>query len=229
MTVEPRPGRRREIKMLADACDLPEVRCWIRLHGAAFRPLHPPRQINNAYLDTPHLESFEDSLAGVAMKRKLRLRWYGTSARAVGAVVQLKGREGSSGWKVEQAVGRPLDLEGASWSSVLDSIRSHLAGDLRREMDRRTHPIFINQYRREYYVSADRRVRLTLDAAQAVFDQRHSSIVNLARRAATLRQVIVELKAGADDLRLAEVSSAMPLRFEAASKYVMAVEALLAR
>lgn len=223
------PNLRREIKMLAGAHALSEVRAWIRANPAGFRRLHPPRQINNAYLDTPHLESLEENLAGIAVKRKLRLRWYGTSARAARVVVQIKGKLGSSGWKVEHHVDQPIDLAGASWSAIRSSIRPGLAGQIRSEFDRRTLPVFINHYQREYFVSGDRRVRLTLDTAQVVYDQRHSGIVNLTRPAATLPYAIVELKADAGDARLAQVSATLPLRFEAVSKYVMAAEAVLGR
>ena len=68
---------RHELKMTADGHWLAQARTWIRLHPAGFRTTFPTRLVNNLYLDTPHLNSFNANQAGVSTRQKLRLRWYG--------------------------------------------------------------------------------------------------------------------------------------------------------
>jgi hypothetical protein len=229
LTAPPAVQFRRELKMVGEAEDLPAIRAWIRLHPAGFVPLHPPRRVNNAYFDTPELRSLEESRAGIAVKHKIRVRWYGSSDSGVQAVFQIKSRFGQAGAKSEQRLPAPLDLMRARWSDVIATVRAGLGLEMRQLFERQGVPLFINRYDREYHVTGDRRVRLTLDSQQAVFDQRHSSLVNTHLPAAAIRTVIVELKAGLDEERLAEISSRLPLRIQAASKYVMAAERLLAR
>lgn len=229
MIAPPAVQLRREVKMVGDAQDLPEIRAWIRLHPAGFVPLHLPRRINNAYFDSPDLRSLEESRAGIAVKHKIRVRWYGPSDSGVRALFQIKSRYGQAGAKQEQRLPAPLDFACARWSDVIATVRSGLESGMRHVFDGQGVPLFINRYDREYHVSGDRRVRVTIDSTQVVFDQRHSSMVNTLLPSAAIRMVIVEFKAGLDEERLGDISSRLPLRVQAASKYVMAAERLLAR
>ena len=52
------------------------VQVVIRQHPAGFRPLFPPRQINNLYFDTPDFAAFQDNVTGTPQRLKYRLRWY---------------------------------------------------------------------------------------------------------------------------------------------------------
>ncbi|MGB8981022.1 MAG: VTC domain-containing protein, partial [Anaerolineales bacterium] len=71
------PDARYEIKMAYEPGLLPELRSWIHSHPAGFATAYPPRQVNSAYMDTPDLNSFNDHLSGIPLRRKLRFRWYG--------------------------------------------------------------------------------------------------------------------------------------------------------
>jgi hypothetical protein len=82
-------------------------------------------------------------------------------------------------------------------------------------------------YQRDYYVSADRVVRATIDYDQRVYDQRQGLRPNLTWSSPLASPVILELKAPASErARLAEVAGAFPLRVERSSKYVAGVEAI---
>jgi hypothetical protein len=209
---------------------LPEILSWIRLHPAAFHEAYPARLVNNVYFDTPLLRSLDENLSGVASKRKMRLRWYGELAAGVSGVFQVKSRQNLDGWKLSQTLSEPLDLAGAKWGEVVTAIRSDLSESLKGYLDSTGFPIFINRYRRHYFESSDGALRVTVDDGHVVFDQRHSTRVNLEVASLESDRIILECKASSHDRdRLAAVSSGLPLRVGACSKYVLAVEALLYR
>ena len=41
------------------------------------RKAYPDRLVHSIYLDTPELDSYHDSVAGISRRSKIRLRWYG--------------------------------------------------------------------------------------------------------------------------------------------------------
>ena len=77
MAVVERFDTRYELKQTYSELFLPELRSWVQMHPAGFRTAYPPRWVNSIYFDTPDLDSFNDHIAGVPVRRKLRYRWYG--------------------------------------------------------------------------------------------------------------------------------------------------------
>lgn len=85
-------------------------------------------------------------------------------------------------------------------------------------------PSLVNCYRRSYFLSADRRFRLTLDTDLRFFPVRDRAD---GRGAAALaeRQVILELKFDVADADLAAaITNALPFRLTRYSKYVRGME-----
>ena len=70
---------RYELKLICNGQWLAQTRSWIRLHPIGFTTAYSPRQVNNIYLDTPTFDTLNANLTGVSKRKKLRLRWYGSS------------------------------------------------------------------------------------------------------------------------------------------------------
>src|SRR5689334_20286182 len=109
------PGTRYEIKMAFEQGMLPEVYSWIHANPAGFLTAYPPRQVNSVYLDTHELNTFNDHLAGVPLRRKLRFRWYGEDLTKATGAVEIKNKSERSGWKIIQSVDCELHLDHMSW------------------------------------------------------------------------------------------------------------------
>ncbi len=219
---------RHEIKMTTERIALPWIHSWLRLHPAGFSELYPPRRVNNVYFDTPELASYEENLAGVAERVKLRMRWYGTDMNNVRGTVEMKCKHALDGWKVSQKLQATIDLAAQSWSQITTALRAELRDAMRLTLEFANRPVLINRYDREYHQTVDGKVRVTLDYTQEVFAQWSASAPNLHLAVPVRDLVIVEAKADrADHDRLAQVASAFPLRMSKASKYVSGVEALL--
>jgi hypothetical protein len=221
-------GARYEVKATAARHQLPQLRAWLRAHPMMFAQSYLPRQVNNAYFDTPDLDNYIDNLAGNAARQKARLRWYGQDVKQVLGALEFKHKLGRQGWKVTHTLAQPLDFTAMPWTEIVAAIRREIDGGLRAMLDTCGRPVLINRFQREYYTSMEGGVRATLDYDQTGYDQRHAALPNLRFALPLPDQVVVEFKAGNGNLpALARTLETFPLRVSRNSKYATAVEAML--
>ena len=222
-------GPRRELKIAIDGEDLPWVLSLIRLHPAAFRKTYPGRWINNMYFDSPSLQNYEDNVAGIANRRKLRLRWYGELQGGSTPVLELKLRKNGWGWKVRYSIEALEGLADRSWGEILTLLTDSMEPRDRPVIEEDHVPILVNRYYREYFRSVWDECDLTVDSAFRFFDQRPAAGPNLSRPVPSARGVVIELKfpAGGEPA-VREIASRFPFRLTKSSKYVIGVEACLA-
>lgn len=221
------PLIRYELKMTYAQTWLQEVQSWILGHPTAFVTAYPPRWVNSIYFDTPDLDSFNDHLAGVPERRKLRFRWYGENLRLARGQMEIKNKSERASWKVVQPIDQEFDLETMEWSQIMDGLRQHSSG-MTQELLSVVRPTLLDVYWREYYVSSDGLVRLTLDSDLRAYDERFASQPNLWFRQPLEETVILELKGDVALARvLADILAHFPNRVERRSKYVDALEKIL--
>lgn len=125
-------------------------------HPAGFSTLHPDRQVNNIYFDTPQLEMYRENVMGIAIRNKYRLRWYGETLQTLHQPqLEIKHRHNELGSK-------------QTWQ-LADSALDRLA-DLTKEVHRLARregllqPVLLNSYARSYWGSADGVFRITIDS-----------------------------------------------------------------
>ena len=219
-------GPRRELKIALDHEDLPWVTSLVRLHPAGFRKTHPGRWVNNVYFDTPSLQNYEDNVAGIANRRKLRLRWYGDLERGSTPILELKLRKNGWGWKIRYSVDALETVAGRPWGEILSRLREAMDPEDRPAIEEDHAPILVNRYYREYYRSPWEDCDLTVDTGFRFFDQRLAAQPNLSRPVPLDRGMVIELKfpAGGEQA-VQEIASRFPLRLTKSSKYVIGVQA----
>ena len=217
---------RHELKMVTDGHWLTQARSWIRLHPAGFRTTFQPRLVNNLYLDTPHLNSFNANQAGVSTRQKLRLRWYGPiTLLTEQPVLELKCKSDLLGNKKLQTLDCVLDWQ-RPYRYILQTIRQSASEKWAFWLNAASQPVLINQYHREYFANADGRLRVTLDYAQIAYDQRLASRPNLQRKSRLTDFVVIEMKATPENsLPLQNAMAYFPLLRSRNSKYVNGVAA----
>jgi hypothetical protein len=203
-----------------------EVNIMVRRHPALFIEAHPPRWVNSLYYDTPALGGLADSGNGPRDRGKMRVRWYGELNRRVKSpVIEFKRKRGRLGSKDRYALA-PLDF-----TAGIAPLPEELVGDPPLSEDVRAAlrllvPTSLTRYRRLYYLSADRRFRLTLDADLAFYRVRHVSR-QLLRMPDSFRGTVIEIKYGAgDDEAARPIVEALPFRWARFSKYCAAFEGL---
>lgn len=117
-----------------------------------------------------------------------------------------------------------LNLKKQSWNQIDNIIYSSLDSDL-QNIYKSSYPILINNYTREYYQSANRTIRITLDRDIKTLDQRFGPFPNLSRFMPTRNIAILEIKAdGCYHEEVAEVLSEFPAYCSAYSKYIQGLE-----
>jgi len=211
---------RYEIKLVCDHHRLPQARSWIRLHPAGFVVAYPPRQVNSLYLDTPHLSSLNANLEGVTERQKLRLRWYGGAVTDFQPYLELKQKRNLLGRKERYLLPCRLDMA-LPWIDILEKVRASAPPDWQTLLQTVNQPTLLNSYEREYYVTPDDAVRVTLDYAQAAYDQRLCPRPNLRARLPIADGVVIEIKTSDEQAeRLQEVVAQFPVHRHRNSKYV---------
>lgn len=130
----------------------------IILSPAFFRPAFPGRIVNNLYFDTANLNCFYDHTASLGSRFKARLRWYDGQDRTQ---LEIKYRSGDVGTKYVYPITEKIEF----WSAFnLEKIfRKMTIPESFREQLLCLGPILFNRYCRDYYVSLQPGIRLTLD------------------------------------------------------------------
>jgi hypothetical protein len=222
---EPTTGLRYELKLVCDPHRQAQARSWIRLHPAGFVVAYPPRRVNSLYLDTPHLSSFDENLAGVSERQKLRLRWYGKSVSEIEPVLELKQKRDLLGRKKQVRLPCKLDLT-CSWQEILRTVRACVEPEWRVVLQTVDQPTLLNHYQREYYAAPDGALRVTLDYACVAYDQRLSLRPNLRVSLPIADRVVIEIKAAPEYAeRLQEAVVQFPALRTRNSKYIGSLQA----
>jgi hypothetical protein len=212
---------RYEVKLTCDTHILAQARSWMRCHPAGFVVAFPSRRVNSMYFDTQDLTNLNENLVGISERQKLRLRWYGTiSTRVDRPMLELKQKSGQLGRKEQCQLACDLDLR-LPWSDILKTVRSNAGPEWQPALQTIEHPTLINSYQRDYLVTPDGAVRITLDYAQVAYGQRLTPRPNLIARLLIADNVVIEIKAGPEqEDRLHEIASWFPVRRSRNSKYV---------
>lgn len=199
----------------------------VRLHPALFYEPYPERTVNNIYLDTPDLRHYLEHSNGASRRTKVRVRWYGRFGGPIARpVLEFKSRDGVVGGKesypfpafvLNGSFPRSALVEAQRHRGIPEAARWQLAG---------LRPSLGNRYRRRYFCTADRSVRLTVDWALE-FIEVAGAHQHLRQLPPEHRLVVVELKYPPEvSERAVEIARQFPFQLTRCSKYVMGVDLL---
>jgi len=218
---------RLEIKFVSYATEYQRLLSWLNKHPAGFSSSFPPRLVNNVYFDTHSYSAFTENLMGVSARTKVRYRWYGSSIEPDTGVLEVKRKRNYFGWKLHYEVPARPYTQGSNWRDIRNNLRAHLSQEGKIWFDANPFPILINRYHRLYLLSADKRIRATVDTKQAVYDQRFKPHPNFSHRANLPDSLVVEFKFNREHRDFASsVLQGMPLRVSRHSKYINGVRAI---
>ena len=214
------PSYRYERKFVIPGRERQWVEAAITMHPAGFTPLYPPRQVNNLYFDSPSYDNYFDNVNGARHREKVRVRWYGELfATIVAPHLEFKRKDDQLGWKHTYPLA-PFTLDRhfsiVAWEHCRDN--SSLPAAVVARLNGLS-PTLVNSYQRKYFLSRDRRYRLTLDydLSYLAVAERYNSF---PRRRSHALHSIVELKyAAADHHQAQRVSALFPFRLAKNSKY----------
>ncbi len=215
-----------ERKFLVTDMHYADIEQQVRIHPAAFSPIFHSRTINNIYLDSNDLDFFHDNVSGKGSRKKARIRWYGDMLGYIEKpVLEFKIREGMLGNKLSFRL-KPFTVDANLTAEKLYAVFQDSDLPLwALEVVLQIKPALLNRYSRKYFLSFDKKFRLTLDDQLNYFSigtNNNNFIENYKSE-----DVIVELKYDyLNDNFAPEVTNRLPFRLTKSSKYVNGVEML---
>ncbi len=192
-----------------------------------FSRLYSERQINNIYFDTDHFLCLAQNIDGQAQRRKLRARWYGSTFGYIESpVLEIKIREALVGCKRRYKL-QPLDFsQPFDVRTLNDCIARSELPETVAETLRTIRPVLLNTYTRRYFISSDRRYRLTLDYNLTFYKFSAGRNTVFSKRNST--DVVIEIKYDdQSDDNVESITNDFPFRMTKSSKYVQGVGATM--
>lgn len=218
---------RYEVKFCCDIDQMASVESWLLDSRALLRREYPDRTVNSIYYDTIDYECLRANLIGVGQRYKTRLRWYGTDNEPEQLSLEYKIRRGRVGSKTRHEIDG-----GALTSTELSEIRSRLLDVVSPEQARMAGdfdaPVLRLAYLRSYYISLDRKIRLTIDRKQEFFDLRRSTYAVEPQGRHPYPYYVIEFKADWKDAKLlSDCIRDFPLSVMRNSKYLIGASSLM--
>ena len=215
---------RYERKCRIEGTEKQEILYYIKHHPAFFKPIFKPRQINNVYFDTQQLQYYKANKIGIAERKKIRIRWYGTHLGiAQKPQLEIKLKSGLVGDKLVfplPAFELPRQLSADFFIQLVTAGR--IPNPIMYEMQL-LQPVLINTYQRSYFQSIDKKFRLTLDEDMTFY--RPNNWQKWPLKSRDLPTFILELKyVLAADKDAAVIFQHWPYRLSKNSKYVNGID-----
>ncbi len=186
----------------------------LRMHPAGFKKLHPDRSINNIYFDTPNLKTYHQNVAGIAERKKFRVRWYGTD------ITQIEQPQFEIKYKQAELGGKHVHKIGLFNLNDLENLTKE-ANQL-SQTDALLQPVLINTYCRAYYATSNQKFRITIDTELKYFPLLKGNHFN--QNYYQEEGVVVELKySQEDDSSVDFINRFLPFRQTKKSKYVTGI------
>ncbi len=197
---------RYEIKYALSIVDLEIVKQAIINHPFSFYPAFPDRVVNNVYFDTSDLLWFYQNINGDPHRTKLRYRWYNDIEDMSKGQFEIKSKSNQLGSK--KYIAQSFD----SYQKLEDYISTQ------RIFNFDLTPTLINQYRRRYWISTDKKFRITLDSQLSFRHPQNQNIMQQEDR------LILEIKFAKEDfIYFDELNKFLPFRQTKYSKYATGI------
>ena len=225
---------RSEIKFVCYKQNYSLIKNWIRFHKFNFFKEYDDRNINNIYFDSLDYKAFNDNLVGLPSRLKVRYRWYGNlfsnDTKNEGSL-EFKFKKNIYGYKkIFKINDLTLNLN-SNWKDIKNKILKKLTPEYKILFDQNSEKILINRYKREYFISRDKKLRVTLDKNIEIFDQRTSLIKpNFRFKNFTQDHLVIEFKFNKEDkVFLNDLDINIPIKASRNSKYVNGVRSVLGK
>lgn len=221
---------RYEIKFVTESSLFFYISHWIKNHDMGFFEEYPSRSVNNIYFDNHNLDSYIENLSGISSRSKIRLRWYGKlhKSNSQKSKLELKIKKNKLGWKYAEDIFFSKNLKDITKTELLRSINDQLSEKLKHRFNISDTPVLINSYKRFYYVSMNKKVRITLDKDLSFYDQRVHNKLNFTYMVHSPNICVLEFKSAKNDIDFCRKAlENVFLQPSKCSKYVLGVQRIL--
>ena len=184
-----------------------------------FSEIYKERQINNIYLDTLDYNFLKDNINGNAIRKKVRIRWYGNLYGNVKPTLEIKIKSGLVGTKKlfqlpQIKINQYINIKEFRKTLKLSDIPKNILSEVML-LDF----TLLNSYSRKYFLSSCKKIRLTYDSNLYYYNIRNYNNINLY--SIKDKSNIIELKYDRKvENDISSVTNSFPFRMSRNSKYV---------
>lgn len=205
-----------------------EVEQFVKFHPACFSEIFQERNINNIYFDTLGMNNYHDNIDGQQLRTKTRIRWYGDLFGKINSpVLEYKIKKGLVGYKNSFALNAFMLDDQFDKQKFAASLQvNDLPDQLRHSLLSLT-PTLLNRYKRKYFLSGDKKFRVTLDHELTYYGitYQKNTFLNKSR---DFNSVVLELKYDSVFEEEAKaIVSGFPFPITKNSKYIQGVERII--
>ena len=205
-----------------------EIESIIKLHPMIFSEIFYERVVNNIYLDSMNFDNYWENLIGNSQRLKIRIRWYNdTFGQIEEPKMEIKIKSGFLGNKISYPM-MPFYLDqNVPISNIIESIKkSEIHDNIKIEILNLKFAI-MNLYNRKYFLSADKKFRLTIDTDMQYF-KINDNFNSFLCKNKDLSYSILELKYNREfDDSVAAITNWFLFRLTRNSKYINGIEKLI--
>jgi len=217
---------RYETKFTIADLNCEEIEYIIKNHPAKFSPIFSKRKINNIYFDSPDYTSFIDNIEGNNKRKKIRIRWYGKLFGICSKpILEAKYKHGFLGWKTRYTLNNfMLNFnKNLNYKNIFKKSFKNKSNDIKQLDIDSLIPTLLNCYERIYFLSKDKKYRITLDNNMRFYSI--NPIKDQFKLFLDQNKNILELKYNHNHRENAEkITNYFPFRVTKSSKYVIGLE-----
>jgi len=217
---------RYETKFSISNLTFDEITYIIKTHPAIFSEIYYKRYVNNIYFDNLDFTSFKDNIEGVNERKKIRIRWYGDLfGKCKNPYLEIKYKKSFLGWKEKHLLPDfNLNFKKAfNYEKIFFNLLKKKNYDLHKLKLQFLKPTLLNRYERIYYLSFDKKYRITLDNNMEFFSI--NPINNNFKLFSDDEKSIVEVKYDENYRDEAiKITNHLPFRMTKSSKYVIGLD-----
>jgi len=215
---------RYERKFIFQQTSAKNIEILIKLNKAGFYEIFNERQINNIYYDTLNFDNYYNNIDGVSDRVKYRIRWYNNFfLNSKDAVFEIKRRKGLLVNKEDFPLNNFFLNESLDISKYLKKKCEVKKQKLIQNYN--LFPVLINRYKRRYFLSNDKKFRVTIDyniEASSIYKHPKFNLIGFYKNS-----VVLELKYDTKhDSEAKFITNIFETRLNKNSKYVAAFEFL---
>lgn len=137
----------------------------LKLNG--FSEIFHKRRINNLYLDTLNYRALYDNIEGLSSREKIRVRWYGELLNSSKKILEFKIKLEDVGRKEFLPLGelklKSIEEVDSFYNQIKNKIELYDKSIFFGKCLYALQPAVLNSYEREYFISLDGKIRLTVD------------------------------------------------------------------
>jgi len=216
---------RYEKKFIISNLNFHEIQDLVKCNPFIFKEIFYERNVNNIYFDSLDLKNYRENINGDSQRIKIRIRWYGKIFGEIKKpVLELKIKKNELGDKLSFPL-KPFNLDKKFSNERLQDIfrKSNLPGWLIEKLKFYS-PSLLNSYKRRYFMSANKKYRITLDR-DLFFCKIRNKNNSFNHKETNRTDCILELKYNSKNyLSAHNITQHFPFRLTASSKYVCGID-----